>query len=104
MITPKFDMATPLNRTVSRTAKADEKFLMSMQGSPVYVGGRSRSTKNENLIPLPIGKSKIQFKIFPLGGNHQNVCRLYGFAQAVAPRKGFLTCVYNVALGGHFKH
>jgi len=58
MITPKFDMATPLNRTVSRTAKADEKFLMSMQGSPVYVGGRSRSTKNENLIPLPIGNGQ----------------------------------------------
>jgi len=58
MITPKFDMATPLNRTVSRTAKAEEKFLMSMQGSPVYVGGRSRSTKNENLIPLPIGNGQ----------------------------------------------
>jgi len=58
MITPKFDMATPLHRTVSRTAKADEKFLMSMQGSPVYVGGRSRSTKNENLIPVPIGNGQ----------------------------------------------
>jgi len=60
MITPKFDMATPLNRTVSRTAKADEKFLMSMQGSPVYVGGggRGRSTKNENLIPVPIGNGQ----------------------------------------------
>jgi len=58
MITPKFDLATPLNRTVSRTAKAEEKFLMSMQGSPVYVGGRSRSTKNENLIPLPIGNGQ----------------------------------------------
>jgi len=58
MIAPKFDMATPLNRTVSRTAKADEKFLMSMQGSPVYVGARSKSVKNENLIPVPIGNGQ----------------------------------------------
>ena len=58
MIVPKFDMATPLNRTVSRTAKAEEKFLMSMQGSPVYVGARSKSVKNENLIPVPIGNGQ----------------------------------------------
>jgi len=58
MIAPKFDMATPLNRTVSRTAKAEEKFLMSMQGSPVYVGARSKSVKNENLIPVPIGNGQ----------------------------------------------
>lgn len=58
MVTPKFDMTTPLNRTVSRTAKADEKFLMSMQGSPVYVGGKSKSVKNDNLIPLPIGNGQ----------------------------------------------
>lgn len=60
MITPKFDLATPLNRTVTRTQKADEKFLVSMNGSPVYVGNRGGVAvkKNENLIPLPIGNGK----------------------------------------------
>ena len=57
MITPKFDPATPLHRTAMRTQKAGEKFLVSMDGSPVYVGGRGGSrSKNENLIPVPIGK------------------------------------------------
>ena len=56
MITPKFDPATPLSRTAMRTQKADEKFLVSMNGSPVYVGGRGNSrAKNDNLIPVPIG-------------------------------------------------
>lgn len=64
MITPKFDLATPLNRTVTRTQKADEKFLVSMNGSPVYVGnaggsrGGAAAKKNENLIPLPIGNGQ----------------------------------------------
>lgn len=59
MITPKFDPATPLHRTAMRTQKADEKFLVSMNGSPVYVGGRGASrAKNENLIPVPIGDGK----------------------------------------------
>ena len=59
MITPKFDPATPLHRTAMRTAKADEKYLVSMDGSPVYVGGRGGSrSKNENLIPVPIGNGK----------------------------------------------
>lgn len=58
MITPKFDLATPLNRTVTRVQKADEKFLVSMNGSPVYVGGKGKSAKNENLIPLPLGNGK----------------------------------------------
>ncbi len=58
LITPKFDMATPLNRTVTRVAKADEKFLVSLNGSPVYVGGRGARAKNENLIPVPIGDGK----------------------------------------------
>ena len=55
MIAPKFDPMTPLTRTVTRGKKSDEKFLVSMNGSPVYVGGRAGSRKNENLIPLPIG-------------------------------------------------
>merc|ERR1711962_757018 len=59
MITPKFDPATPLHRTAMRTQKAGEKFLVSMDGSPVYVGGRGGSrSKNENLIPVPIGNGK----------------------------------------------
>jgi len=57
MITPKFDPATPLHRTAMRTKKAGEKFLVSMDGSPVYVGGGSRS-KNENLIPVPLGDGR----------------------------------------------
>ena len=56
MITPKFDPSTPLNKTAMRTQKADEKFLVSMNGSPVYVAGRGSSrAKNDNLIPVPIG-------------------------------------------------
>ena len=56
MITPKFDPATPLNKTAMRTQRDDEKFLVSMCGSPVYVPGRGGSrAKNDNLIPVPIG-------------------------------------------------
>lgn len=59
MITPKFNPATPLHRTAMRTQKADEKFLVSMDGSPVYVGGRGGPhSKNGNLIPVPIGNGK----------------------------------------------
>lgn len=61
MITPKFNPATPLHRSAMRTQKSDEKFLISMNGSPVYVGagGRgNRSSKNDNMIPLPIGGGK----------------------------------------------
>ena len=58
LITPKFDPMTPLTRTATRTAKADEKFLLSMNGSPVYVGGRGAKAKKENLIPVPIGDGK----------------------------------------------
>merc|ERR1711962_1809675 len=59
MITPKFDPATPLHRTAMRTQKAGEKFLVSMDGSPVYVGGRGGSrSKNENLIAVPIGNGQ----------------------------------------------
>jgi len=60
MITPKFDTTKPLNRTIMRTQKADEKFLMSMNGSPVYIGGGSRGRKNDqqHLIPIPVGNGK----------------------------------------------
>ncbi len=36
-ITPKFDITTPLNRSVMRLVKPDET-LMSLNGSPVYAG------------------------------------------------------------------
>lgn len=56
VITPKFDPATPLIKTAVRSKKSDERFLVSMNGSPVYVGGKgSRTSKEENFIPLPIG-------------------------------------------------
>ena len=57
MITPKFDPKTPLNRTAMRTRKDEEKFLVSMNGSPVYVGGRAKA-KNDNMIPVPIGNGQ----------------------------------------------
>ena len=57
LITPKFDPMTPLNRTAMRTRRDEEKFLVSMNGSPVYVGGRGKA-KNDNLIPVPIGNGQ----------------------------------------------
>ena len=57
MITPKFDLNTPLHRTAMRTAKADEKFLVSMQGSPVYVP-KGKSKQQGNMIPVPLGNGK----------------------------------------------
>ena len=56
MITPKFDPTTPLNQSVMRTQKQDEKFLVSMNGSPVYVPRGKK--KDQNLIPIPIGNGK----------------------------------------------
>lgn len=58
IITPKFDPATPLNKTTTRTKRMDEKFLISMNGSPVYVGARGGTKPKENMIPLPIGDGK----------------------------------------------
>jgi len=58
MITPKFDLNTPLHRTAMRTAKADEKFLVSMQGSPVYVPKAGKSKQKDNMIPVPLGNGK----------------------------------------------
>ena len=57
MITPKFDLTTPLSRTAMRTQRADEKFLVSMNGSPVYVQKKTSKSKN-NLIPVPLGDGK----------------------------------------------
>ena len=54
MITPKFDPATPLTRTAMRTQRADEKFLVSMNGSPVYVA-KGKSKTKDNFIPVPLG-------------------------------------------------
>ena len=66
IITPKFDMATPMTRTVMRAKRDDEKWLVSMQGSPVYIGGGARGgggkskSKQDNgkMIPIPIGDGK----------------------------------------------
>jgi len=57
MITPKFDPTTPLTKTVTRTRREEEKFLVSINGSPVYVGSRAKA-KNDNLIPVPIGNGQ----------------------------------------------
>ena len=57
MITPKFDPTTPLARTAMRTQRNDEKFLMSMNGSPVYVAKKTSKNK-DNLIPVPLGDGK----------------------------------------------
>ena len=57
MITPKFDPATPLTRTAMRTQRADEKFLVSMNGSPVYVA-KGKSKTKDNFIPVPLGDGK----------------------------------------------
>ena len=57
IITPKFDPTTPLNRTAMRIQRADEKFLVSMNGSPVYVA-RGKSKTKDNMIPVPLGNGK----------------------------------------------
>jgi len=57
MITPKFDPATPLTKTAMRTQRPDEKFLVSMNGSPVYVA-KGKAKAKDNVIPLPIGGGK----------------------------------------------
>ena len=58
IITPKFDLTTPLHRTAMRTARADEKFLVSMHGSPVYVPAKGKSKSKDNMIPVPLGNGK----------------------------------------------
>jgi hypothetical protein len=55
MITPKFNPNTPMNRSVMRTKREDEKWLVSMNGSPVYIGGRKGKGNDNNVIPLPLG-------------------------------------------------
>ena len=57
IITPKFDLTTPLHQTAMRTARADEKFLVSMHGSPVYVP-KGKSKSKDNMIPVPLGNGK----------------------------------------------
>jgi len=57
IITPKFDLTTPLHQTAMRTARADEKFLVSMHGSPVYVP-KGKSKPKDNMIPVPLGNGK----------------------------------------------
>merc|ERR550519_1467523 len=60
MITPKFNMATPLCRTVTRTARANET-LVSLSGSPVApLAPKTKAAKAaaENFALLPIGKGQ----------------------------------------------
>ena len=50
-----------MNRSVMRAKRDDEKFLVSLQGSPVYIGARgARKSKaqRDNVIPVPIGEGK----------------------------------------------
>jgi hypothetical protein len=58
MITPKFDPATPMNRTAMRGKRDDEKWLVSMNGSPVYIGGKKGKGNDNNVIPLPLGNGQ----------------------------------------------
>ncbi len=60
VITPKFDMATPLTRTAMRTKRDDEKWLVSVNGSPVYIGSRGGKSKaaQDKMIPIPLGNGK----------------------------------------------
>lgn len=44
-ITPKFDITTPLNRSVMRLARPDET-LVSLSGSPVYAPPSTQKRKN----------------------------------------------------------
>jgi len=60
MITPKFNMATPLCRTVSRVARANE-VLVSMSGSPVQpLALKTKAAKAEaaNNALIPLGKGQ----------------------------------------------
>jgi hypothetical protein len=61
-ITPKFSMATPLHKSVMRTAKPNE-MLVSLSGSPVYIEamtgkGRGRKPADSVMVPVPIGSGK----------------------------------------------
>ena len=61
-ITPKFSMATPLHKSVMRTAKPNE-MLVSLSGSPVYVEtmtgkGRAKKPADPVMVPVPIGSGK----------------------------------------------
>ncbi len=45
-ITPKFDITTPMSRTVMRLARPDET-LVSLSGSPVYAGQTTSTAKRK---------------------------------------------------------
>ena len=61
LITPKFDIRTPLNRSVMRLAKPNET-LVSLSGSPVIAGEstvkRGRRTAKDDHVPIRLGKGK----------------------------------------------
>ena len=52
VITPKFDPKTPLKRSAMRHQKNTEKFLFSLNGSPVQI--MPNQTQNEDVIPIPL--------------------------------------------------
>merc|ERR1712001_300590 len=56
--TPASSGIGKMNGLSMRTAKADEKFLVSMQGSPVYVPKAGKSKQKDNMIPVPLGNGK----------------------------------------------
>lgn len=66
MITPKFDLSTPLPRSVMRVAKPNET-LVSLHGSPVLAvattvkkkrGGKGKSETATENVHIPLGKGK----------------------------------------------
>jgi len=91
MITPKFDLTTPVSRTVMRLAKPDET-LVSLSGSPVYAGASTAKTSRRgggkasaatasagdegNVIAIPLGKGRTV--MLPISGAAEG-------AQATAP-------------------
>jgi len=79
MITPKFNMATPLCRTVSRVARANE-VLVSMSGSPVQpLALKTKAAKAEaaNNALIPLGKG--QTLNLPIGSESGGGIALDGF-------------------------
>jgi hypothetical protein len=41
-----------------RGKRDDEKWLVSMNGSPVYIGGKKGKGNDNNVIPLPLGNGQ----------------------------------------------
>lgn len=71
-ITPRFNIATPLTKTVSRVARTNE-VLVSLKGSPVQpISNRSKAAQAEaaNNALIPLGKGQtLNLPIGPDAGN-----------------------------------